>query len=104
MSVKLKIKKGDNVVVITGDSKGKVGKVVEVDKINNRAVVEGVNIVKKHSKPNAKFPQGGIVEIAAPINISNLMFSESGKSTRVGRRIENDKVVRYSKKSGNTIK
>jgi large subunit ribosomal protein L24 len=104
MSVKLKIKKGDNVVVITGDSKGKVGKVVEVDKINNRAVVEGVNIVKKHSKPNAKFPQGGIVEIAAPINISNLMFSESGKATRVGRRIENDKVVRYSKKSGNTIK
>jgi large subunit ribosomal protein L24 len=104
MSVKLKIKKGDNVVVISGDSKGKVGKVVEVDKINNRAVVEGVNIVKKHSKPNAKFPQGGIVEIAAPINISNLMFSESGKATRVGRRIENDKVVRYSKKSGNTIK
>jgi large subunit ribosomal protein L24 len=104
MSVKLKIKKGDNVVVISGDSKGKVGKIVEVDKINNRAVVEGVNIVKKHSKPNAKFPQGGIVEIAAPINISNLMFSESGKGTRVGRRIENDKVVRYSKKSGNTIK
>jgi large subunit ribosomal protein L24 len=104
MSVKLKIKKGDNVVVISGDSKGKSGKVVEVDKINNRAVVEGVNIVKKHSKPNAKFPQGGIVEIAAPINISNLMFTESGKATRVGRRIENDKVVRYSKKSGNTIK
>jgi large subunit ribosomal protein L24 len=82
MSVKLKIKKGDSVIVISGDAKGKTGKVVEIEKEKNRA----------------------IVEVAAPINISNLMFSESGKATRVGRREENGKVVRYSKKSNNTIK
>jgi large subunit ribosomal protein L24 len=104
MSVKLKIKKGDSVIVISGDAKGKTGKVVEIEKEKNRAIVEGVNLVKKHAKPSAKYPQGGIVEVAAPINISNLMFSESGKATRVGRREENGKVVRYSKKSNNTIK
>jgi large subunit ribosomal protein L24 len=104
MSVKLKIKKGDTVIVISGESKGKSGKIVEVDKDKGRAVVEGVNLVKKHSKPNSKYPQGGIVEIAAPIHLSNLKFSDSGKATRIGRRVEDDKVVRYSKKSSNTIK
>ena len=61
-------------------------------------------MVKKHAKPSAQFPQGGIVEIAAPIHLSNLMYSDSGKATRVGRKVENDKIVRYSKKTGNTIK
>jgi len=104
MSVKLKIKKGDTVLVISGDSKGKLGKIVEIDKVKGRAIVEGVNLVKKHSKPNNKYPQGGIVEIAAPIHLSNLKYSEAGKATRIGRRVEADKIVRYSKISNNTIK
>lgn len=104
---KYHIKKGDNVVVIAGDDKGKTGRVLQMLPKKGRAVVEGVNIVKKATKPTAKYPQGGIVEIEAPINISNLNVAdpESGKPTRIGRRLDkNGKSVRYSKKSGKEIK
>ncbi len=107
MQKKLNIKKGDNVVVITGESKGQKGRVLEVKRDKDRALVEGVNMVKKHTKPNSKNPQGGIIEQEAPIHISNLMLVDpkTGAATRVGRRLDdNGKLVRYSKKSGEEIK
>ena len=107
MSVKLHIKKGDMVYVIAGDSRGQQGKVLAVDPEKQRAIVEGVNMVSKHTKPNAKNPQGGIVKKEAPIHISNLqpVDPKSGKATRVGRRMNADgKLVRYSKKSGEELK
>jgi len=104
---KLKIKKGDTVKVIAGSyrlKKPNQGRVLEVFPLKNRAVVEGLNIVKKHQKPSAENPQGGILEVEAPIDISNLMYVDSdGNTTKIGRRIEDGKVVRYSKKSGKTI-
>jgi large subunit ribosomal protein L24 len=107
MQKKLHIKKGDTVIVITGESKGQKGRVLEVDREKNRALVEGVNTVSKHTKPNAKSPQGGILKKEAPINMSNLMLVDpaSGKPTRIGRRFnDKNKLVRYSKKSGEEIK
>lgn len=107
MQKKLHIKKGDNVVVIAGNSKGQEGKVLQVDRIKGRAIVEGVNLVSKNTKPNAASPQGGIIKQEASINISNLMIKDpaSGKPTRIGRRLnEEGKLVRYSKKSGEEIK
>ncbi|MBQ4502138.1 MAG: 50S ribosomal protein L24 [Alistipes sp.] len=107
MSVKLHIKKGDTVCVIAGDSKGQQGKVLKVEVSKQRAIVEGVNLVKKATKPNAKNPQGGIVEQEAPIHISNLQVldPQSGKPTRVGRRVNAEgKLVRFAKKSGEEIK
>ena len=107
MSVKLHIKKGDTVCVIAGDSKGQQGKVLKVEVSKQRAIVEGVNLVKKATKPNAKNPQGGIVEQEAPIHISNLQLldPQSGKPTRVGRRVNAEgKLVRFAKKSGEEIK
>jgi large subunit ribosomal protein L24 len=107
MQKKLHIKKGDTVSVITGESKGQKGRVLEVDRNKNRAIVEGVNTVSKHTKPNAKSPQGGILKKEAPINLSNLMLVDpaSGKPTRIGRRLnDKNKLVRYSKKSGEEIK
>lgn len=104
---KLHIKKGDTVKVIAGDAKGQQGKVLSVALDKLKAVVEGVNLVTKHTKPSAKSPQGGIVKKEAPIHISNLMLVESktGKATRTGRKLdENNKLVRYSKKSGEVIK
>jgi len=104
---KLHIKKGDTVQVVAGDSKGHQGKVLEVLVKDERAIVEGANLVSKHTKPNAKAPQGGILKKEAPIHISNLMVVDpsSGKPTRIGRRIgKNEKLVRYSKKSGEEIK
>ena len=107
MSVKLHIKKGDLVYVNAGDSKGQQGKVLKVDVEKQRAIVEGVTICKKATKPNAQNPQGGIVEKEAGIHISNLQVVDpkSGKPTRIGRK-ENDKgkLVRYAKKSGEEIK
>lgn len=101
------IKKGDTVYVLAGDDHGKQGRVLSVDAAKNRAIVEGVNIVSKSTKPSAKYPQGGIVKMEAPINISNLALIDpkSGKPTRIGIRI-NDKgqKVRYAKKSGEEIK
>jgi large subunit ribosomal protein L24 len=107
MQKKLHVKKGDTVMVITGESKGQKGRVLEVNRDKNRALVEGVNLVSKHTKPNAKSPQGGIVKKEAPIHISNLMLVDptSGKPTRIGRRLnDKEKLVRYSKKSGEEIK
>lgn len=106
---KLHIKKGDTVFVIAGNSKSKekTGRVLEVDVQNQRAIVEGFNIIKKHSKPTSENPNGGIVEKEAPIHISNLMLADpkTGKPTRVGRRTgEKGKLVRYSKTSGEEIK
>ncbi|MBO7478228.1 MAG: 50S ribosomal protein L24 [Salinivirgaceae bacterium] len=101
------IKKGDTVVVIAGESKGQRGKVLSVQVEKQRAVVEGINMVSKHTKPNAKNTQGGIVKQEAPVHISNLMLVEpaTGNPTRTGRRMgENGKLVRYSKKSGEEIK
>ena len=107
MSVKLHIKKGDTVCVIAGDNKGQQGKVLKVEVSKQRAIVEGVNLVKKATKPNAKNPQGGIVEQEAPIHISNLQVldPQSGKPTRVGRQVNAEgKLVRFAKKSGEEIK
>ena len=102
---KLKIKKGDKVVVISGGSKGKEGEVIRVMPQDNKAIVEGVNMVSKHTKPSAKNPQGGIVKTEAPIHISNLALVDpkSGKATRVGYKMEDGKKVRVSKKSGEAI-
>lgn len=104
---KLHIKKGDTVYVLAGEDKGRKGRVLSVDADKNRAVVEGINIVSKSTKPSAKHPQGGIIKMEAPINISNLALLDpkSGKPTRVGIRIgENGEKVRYAKKSGEEIK
>jgi large subunit ribosomal protein L24 len=104
---KLNIRKGDIVKVIAGESKGQQGKILEVIVNDRRAIVERVNMTSKHTKPNAKNTQGGIVKKEAPIHISNLMLIDpkSGKPTRVGRKEEEEgKLVRYAKKSGETIK
>ena len=107
MQKKLHIKKGDTVVVITGNNKGQKGRVLEVIRKTDRAIVEGVNMIKKHTKPNANAPQGGIIEKEAPVHISNLMLFDpkSDGPVRIGRRVnENGKIVRFSKKSGEEIK
>ncbi len=100
---KLKIKTGDTVKIITGDEKGQEGKVVKILKDKNKAVVEGVNMVSKHTKPSAQNPQGGISKFEAPIHVSNLMILEKGETTKVGYRMEGDKKVRFSKKSKEII-
>ena len=104
---KLHIKKGDTVYVNTGKDKGKTGKVIKVFVEEQRAIVEGLNIVSKNQKPNAKNPQGGIIKMEAPIHISNLnvVDPKTGKPTRIGRRLNVEgKLVRYAKKSGEEIK
>jgi len=104
---KIKIKKGDLVKVIAGNAKGVQGKVLEILVDANRAVVEGANKVKKHTKPSAANPNGGIIEKEAAIHISNiaLVDPKTGKPTRVGRKVNADgKIVRYAKKSGEEIK
>ena len=103
----LKIKKGDTVYVLAGDDKGKTGRVLNILREEGKAIVEGVNIVSKSTKPNAKAPQGGIIKKEAPIDLSNLAVVDpkSGKPTRVGFRFNEDgKKVRYSKKTGEEIK
>ena len=103
--IKLKIKTGDIVRVIAGDHKGSEGKVVKVDREKNKAIVEGVNMVSKHTKPSAKNPQGGIVKKEAPIQISNiaLVDAKTKETTKVGMRMEGDKKVRFSKKSNQVL-
>lgn len=101
---KLHVKKGDTVLVIAGDDKGKKGRILEVFNEKKRALVEGLNIVSRHTKPNAQNQQGGIIKKEAPINISNLkVVDKSGNATRIGRKVEGDKIVRVSKKSGEVI-
>ena len=104
---KLHIKKGDMVYVNAGNDKGKTGKVLEVITKKDRAIVEGVNMVSKHTKPNSKHPQGGIVKREAGVHISNLQVVDpvKGGATKIGRRLNEDgKIVRYAKKSGEEIK
>lgn len=107
MNKKLHIKKGDTVYVNAGDDRGKTGKVLEVLTDKDRAIVEGINMVSKHTKPNAKSPQGGIIKQEAGIHISNLQVVDpvKGGATRIGRRLnDKGKLVRYAKKSGEEIK
>ena len=107
MQKKLHIKKGDTVYVNAGESKGQQGRVLEVIRKSERAIVEGINLVSKHTKPNAKSPQGGIIKKEASVHISNLMLIDpsSGKPTRIGRKSTGEsRLVRYSKKSGEEIK
>jgi large subunit ribosomal protein L24 len=103
--IKLKIKAGDIVRVIAGDHKGSEGKVLKVDREKNKAIVEGINMVSKHTKPSAKSPQGGIVKKEAAIQISNisLIDPKTKETTRVGIRVEGDKKVRFSKKSNQVL-
>lgn len=107
MSKKLHIKKGDTVYVNAGEDRKKTGRVLEVITEKNRAIVEGINMVSKHTKPNAEYPQGGIIKREAAIHISNLQVVDpvKGGPTRIGRRLnEKQKLVRYAKKSGEEIK
>ena len=107
MNRKFHIKKGDFVKVISGESRGQEGKVLEVIFKKERAIVEGVNMIKKHTKPNSANPDGGIVEQEAAIHISNLMLVDPATKapTRIGRKLnDKSKLVRYSKKTGEEIK
>ena len=103
---KMNIKKGDTVYVNAGNDKGKTGKVLSVIPAKDRAIVEGINLVSKHTKPNAKQPQGGIIKQEAGIHVSNLQLIDpkSGQPTRVGHKIVDGKKIRYAKKSGEEIK
>tara|TARA_B110000467_G_C18163122_1_gene390811 strand:- start:413 stop:727 length:315 start_codon:yes stop_codon:yes gene_type:complete len=103
--MKIKIKKDDNVLVIAGEHKGSEGKVIKIIREKNRAIVEGVNMIKKHAKPSAQNPQGGIIEKEAAIHVSNLsLVSSEGNATRVGFRIEEDgKKVRFAKKNNEVV-
>ena len=98
-----KIKKGDTVKVIAGKDKDKEGKVIAVDTKNHRVLVEGVNMVTKHSKPSAANQQGGIVETEAYIAVSNVMYLHKGQPTRIGFKMDGDKKVRFAKKTGDVI-
>jgi len=100
----LKIKKGDNVIVIAGKDKGREGKVLEVYAKESRVLVEGVNMIKKHLKPGRQSQEGGIVNQEAPIHISNVMYVHKGKPTRIGFHVdENGKKVRYAKTANEAI-
>ena len=104
MKNKMHIKKGDNVVVISGKDKGKKGKVLSVAATNKTVLVEGINMVTKHSKPSAQNQNGGIVHQEAPIDISNIMLVHKGKTTRIGYKMDGDKKVRVAKSTGEEIK
>ena len=99
----LKIKKGDTVKIITGKDKDKEGKVLSIDRKNNRVIVEGINMVTKHTKPSQANPNGVIIQKEAALDISNVMYVHKGKATRIGFKIENDKKVRYAKSTGEVI-
>lgn len=103
---KLKLKKGDTVKVISGESRGQEGKIVSIDTKKMRAIVEGVNMISKHSKPSAKNANGGIVKQEGSIHVSNLMFLEAGKTVRIGRVVDpaTKKIERISKKTKEVIK
>ena len=107
MNKKLHIKKGDTVMVMVGESKGLKGRVLEIITKKDKAIVEGANLVSKHTKPNSQYPQGGIIKKEAPIHISNLMLIDpkTGDPTRIGRKLNDEnKLVRYAIKSGEEIK
>lgn len=101
---KIKIKKDDKVRIIAGENKGSEGKILKILKNKRKVLVEGVNIVKKHTKPNSKNPQGGIIEKESPVDISNLsLINSDGQNTRLGYRFEDGKKVRYAKKNNEII-
>ena len=99
----LKIKKGDTVKVIAGKDKDKEGKVIAVDPKKNTVLVEGVNMITKHTKPSMANQQGGIIHQEGPIDISNVMYGHEGKATRVGFKMDGDKKVRFAKSTGDVI-
>ena len=99
----IKIKKGDLVRVIAGKDKDKEGKVTSIDAKNNKAIVEGINVVTKHAKPSAQNQNGGIVHQEAPIDISNIMLVHKGKTTKIGYKMDGDKKVRVAKSTGEVI-
>ena len=99
----MKIKKGDTVKVIAGKDKDKEGKVIAVNRKTGRVTVEKINMVTKHTKPSAANQNGGIIQMEAPIDISNVMYVHKGKATRVGFKMENGKKVRYAKSTGDVI-
>ena len=103
---KIHIKKGDTVYVNAGNDKGKTGKVLSVNPSKDRAIVEGINMVSKHTKPNAANPQGGIIKQESGVHVSNLQLidPQSGKPTRTGHKVVDGKKIRYAKKSGEEIK
>ena len=99
----MKIKKGDTVKVIAGKDKDKEGKIISVDTKNSKVLVEGTNMMTKHTKPSAANQNGGIVQKEAPIDLSNVMYLYKGKPTRIGFKMENDKKVRFAKSTGDVI-
>ena len=105
MLKKLHIKVGDTVKILAGESRGQEGKILKIDKKKDRAIVEGVNMIKKHAKPSASNPEGGIIDMEGTIHISNLMVVNKGVASRICRKPNKEgKLVRYSKKSGEEIK
>ncbi len=101
---KTKIKRDDQVMVIAGEHKGSKGKVIKLIRDQNKAIIEGINLIKKHAKPSAQNPQGGIVEKEAPIHISNLSITTAeGEATRIGYRFEDGKKVRFAKKNNEVV-
>ena len=99
-----KIKKGDDVVVLTGKDKGRTGKVTRVLPKDNRVFVQGINVVQRHTRPSQTNPQGGIVNKEASIHVSNVALVDSnGKATRVGFRMDGDKKVRFAKSTGDAV-
>ncbi len=101
--MKFHVKKNDEVIITTGDDKGKKGRVIDVDRQKARVFVDGVNLNSKHSKPSAKNPNGGIIKTPGSIHISNVQLLSEGKATRVGRKEEKGKTVRFAKKTGKTL-
>ena len=101
--MKFHVKKNDEVIIIAGDDKGKKGRVIDVDRQNSRVFVDGANLNSKHTKPNAKTPQGGIIKTPGSIHISNVQLLSEGKATRVGRKEEKGKTVRVSKRTGKIL-
>ena len=99
----MKIKKGDTVKVMTGKDKGKEGKVMSVDQKNAKVLVEGVNMITKHTKPSAANQNGGIIQKEAPIDVSNVAYVHKGKTTKIGFKFEKDKKVRFAKSTGDVI-
>jgi large subunit ribosomal protein L24 len=105
MQKKLHVKIGDTVRIMSGESKGQEGKILSIDRNKMRAIVSGANMIKRHTKPSAANPQGGITKQEASIHISNLAMLVGGKTPKIGRkRIEDGKIVRYVKKTGEVIK
>jgi len=101
--MKLHVKKNDEVIILAGDDKGKKGRVIEVDRKKGRVIVEGLNLNSRHTKPNAANPQGGIIKSPGGIHSSNVALVSDGKATRVGRKEEKGKTVRYAKKTGKNL-